>query len=305
MCKGTLSNRDNEANAEIRNEKELFCGCQKWYGWHTGENGNEFNYDIEPTRSIEPPACADIRPMLVLADNRHPDKPFLTADYDILTTGFFCPEGKFSSHPACQAEVKVAAQGQKCIEPTRIVHADYGEGKPPNPWPCFDPHTGLITEAQKDLIKKLNKAVRDNGYPGGDVSHHGPETQFFESPYVDYPITIFDPKGPNGEPLIISIPKGPDGFRDVHLKRYYEKKIRQGYWLYPNTYDTANWNWQPRGTPDEWIGWLYADHESISHKDDVDEIKPPPCVQKEIDRLAKLRRGENADSVPPCEQNIE
>ena len=285
------------------------CDCEAWLDWRT--DSNTFNLAIEPSTAREPGSCRSLQPLNVLADNTHPDKPFLTADYDILTTGFYCPDGTSSPDPACRAEVTVSSSGKgKCDAGAMVIRATFKTGRRPVPMPCFDEQTGLITEEQKKLLRLLNTAVQEQaGYTGGKVSHHGPETQFFESPYVDYPITVFDPRyrtvDENGEsqfgPEVISIPRGPKGFRDVYLKRYYETKIDQGYWLYPNEDDaTANWKWRRiESAEGDWLGYHYVDDSSLKITDDTDEIPPPECVNREMRRQQLVRRG--LSTLPPRE----
>lgn len=288
------------------------CACEIWLDWRT--DGNTFDLATEPATPRTPASCNSLQPLNVLADNTHPDKPFLTADYDILTTGFYCPDGADSPDPACRAEVTVSSNGKgKCDAGSQILRATFKKGRRPQPMPCFDEQTGLITEEQKKLLRLLNTAVTEyGGYTGGKVSHHGPETQFFESPYVDYPITVFDPRyrtlDDNGEskfsPQVISIPRGPKGFRDVYLKRYYETKIDQGYWLYPNEDATANWRWHRIENKDgDWLGYHYVDDSSLKVTDDTDEIPPPECVHREMRRQQLVRRG--LSSLPPKECEFE
>ncbi len=289
------------------------CDCESWYDWQTGGKST-FDINTEPSVQMKlPPDCKQLKPMEVLADNTSDKelKPFLTADIDLLATGFFCPELKDSAQisdlDACEAYLKkrISSENNDCVEPEEIVSAEYTLWTPPDPPPCFDSQTGLITEAQDKLLDKINNEVDDIAdYQGGNVSHHGPETQFFESPYVDYPITSFDPMGPDGGPVIISIPKGPKGFRDLHLKRYYEKKIREGFWLYPNIYPEANWKWMLRASDDkEWLGWQYSDHKSLSLVDDVVQIEPPECVKYEIERQKEIRRGGSVRPKIECEES--
>lgn len=321
--------REKELEDEVVRERQALekpCDCQEWYDWRTAKN--DFDLKNKPQKKLTIKNCEVLRPLQVLADNTHPDKEFLTADYDLLTTGFLCKKEKASPLHApplldennspinpCLAELKVntpaAVKTKKkpndpsCVEGlTELKSAEYSEGTPPKPWPCLDPDTGLITVAQVALLQELNAAVEKTGYTGGNVSHHGPETQFFESPYVDYPITAFDPGDPNDpadQGRILAIPRGPKGFRDLHLKRFYEEKIRQGYWLYPNTYDTANWLWKERGKDGRWRGWFYEDSAKIGLGKDTEQIPPPPCVYREI------QRRKVAPQVAPieCTQELE
>jgi hypothetical protein len=101
---------------------------------------------------------------------------------------------------------------------------------------------GYVSEEQKALIRAINEAVRGTGYKGGDVVHHGPENQFANSPGVDYPVTAFEPDG-----SIVSIPEGPRGRSAQHLKRYFLRRINEGWHMWPN----RRWNWDARGTPHE------------------------------------------------------
>ena len=323
LCRGEPANSDSvvryekgkddahsEEKTDIKRKSlERPCDCHEWFDWRTTETG--FDIKNKPMTPRQPDRCEDLRPLQVLADNTHPDKAFLTADYDLLTTGFLCPQGKNTPLDACQATLKInkpeAVKDEKdptCIAgSTEMVNAEYMKGYPPEPMPCLDPQTGLITVAQVELLKALNQAVQDTGYTGGKVSHHGPETQFFASPYVDYPITAFDPGIP-GLPetaRILSIPKGIKGFRDIHLKRFYEEKIRQGYWLYPNPAGSANWHWQERGTKDKWRGWFYDDAPNLRKTNkDVEQIPQPPCVQREV----KRRKEEPQTAVIECKQEV-
>lgn len=286
------------------------CSCTAWFDWRTSkqlDGGSGFDFNTPPSQGVTPAACDKLLPMEVIADNSHPDTPYMTADYDFLTTGFYCPQGKASPSAHCQAWVKVAdtklPKAESCSGSLKHIQATYSTGRPPTPLPCFDPQTGLITEAQKDLLVKINKAVISTGYTGGKVSHHGPETQFFESPYVDYPITVFDPRGENGQPEILSIQKGPEGFRDINLKRYYEKKIKQGFWLYPNEDQQANWHWRRRfSSAGQWLGYHYEDDPALARNDDVEQMPSPPCVTTEIKRQLDLRRGLPVAKVETCRQ---
>jgi hypothetical protein len=133
---------------------------------------------------------------------------FLTADYDLLMTGFH----KGASNPY--------------DPPTNIP---------------FQSGIGQITPDQLALLQKLNTAAN---HAGGDLSHHGPENQFSLSPYIDYPLTVFAPddiEAPSrGE--IRTIFQGPKGFRDIELKRYVNKMRERGYDLYDNV-AAPGWKW--------------------------------------------------------------
>lgn len=141
---------------------------------------------------------------------------YLTADYDLLMVGFF--EGE-----------------------------DQGPPSPPDV--PFRPVVGQCTPEQEVLLSQLNQAVQNTGYRGGKVVHHGPENQFSQSPYIDYPLTVFAPDNiPNGlfnrstDGLILSIEMGPPGFRDINLKQFVNKMRRAGYDLYDNP-AAPGWKW--------------------------------------------------------------
>lgn len=141
---------------------------------------------------------------------------YLTADYDLLMVGFY--EGP-------------------------------DQGNPNPPVLDFEPGVGQITPQQLGLLDLLNQAVAETGYEGGKVVHHGPENQFQNSPYIDYPITVFAPDDipngflqPNGNGLILSIEMGPLGFRDINLKQFVNKMRKEGYDLYHNP-NAPGWQW--------------------------------------------------------------
>lgn len=130
----------------------------------------------------------------------------------------------------------------------RYLTADYdllavGTKRAPLPLPVVpDTEMGYVSQEQKDLIHRINVEVGKAGYNGGDVVHHGPENQFARSPGVDYPVTAFEPDG-----SIVSIPEGPPGRTAQHLKRYFLRRINEGWHMWPN----PRWNWDARGTPRE------------------------------------------------------
>ncbi len=155
---------------------------------------------------------------------------FYTADYDLLAIGFH--------EKWLDGNEKDPYNSDKNLIPD-FTAAD------------FDPEKGFITKDQKDLLDDLNKAVKVAGYTGGKVTHHGPENQYYiagnpnkGSPYVDYPIIVFEPDdsrdSKNGR--IRAIPQGPPGFRDIYLKQYMAKMRRKGYNLYPNQV-AVGWQW--------------------------------------------------------------
>ena len=134
----------------------------------------------------------------------------------------------------------------------------------------FDPEKGYITPEQNTIVDFINREVRfEAEYEGGNVTHHGPENQYYivdkpkkGSPYVDYPITAFEPDFSrfSNKGVIRSIPKGPPGFRDRYLKRYMAKMRRKGYNLYPNL--VAN-------------GWQWDHHKSYSYDKGWDDRDAP------------------------------
>lgn len=148
----------------------------------------------------------------------------------------------------------------------------------------FDPEKGLITQPQLQLLDDLNEAVQATGYEGGNVSHHGPENQFYVlpkpedgSPYVDYPITAF--YHDKGVPRILGIPRGPKGFRDIYLKRFMAKKRRQGYDLYENIH-APGWQWSYHRPYSYERGW--SDRDALGLKASPEEIPFPSncnCTQ--------------------------
>ena len=176
-----------------------------------------------------PRSAEDLAPLRVLANADLLDKQgnprFYTADYDLLAIGFY----------------DKALHGNE--------NDDYPESVPSFSGDDFDPERGFITERQKGLVTLINQAVEGSGYEGGDVTHHGPENQYYilgrpdkGSPYVDYPIVAFEPDPLGNQGIIRAIPKGPPGFRDRYLKQYFAKMRRKGYDLYPNQV-AIGWQW--------------------------------------------------------------
>ncbi len=170
---------------------------------------------------------------------------FLTADYDMLMIGFY--EGP-------------------------------DQGPPMPPTVPFKPKVGQITAEQEALVAQLNQAVAETGYHGGQVVHHGPENQFNNSPYIDYPLTVFAPDNiPNGlfntstDGLILSIDMGPAGFRDLNLKQFVNRMRQAGYDLYQNI-PAPGWKW----TWDEDAeGFELEDHMDLA--DYVEQLPKNDC----------------------------
>ena len=226
-------------------ENEVFLHADgKLYDWRTGydpraDDGNSnpntppaaedsgspskktvFDRNVTPTGEITGEQADRVLnqglAMEVLADGLSdvPDpKPYLTADYDLLAIGYRRNDGQ--------------------------------RGPLEEPNTAFHELRGFISPRQSDLLKDLNKAVQVNtGYRAGNVSHHGPEVQYGDSPYVDYPVLVFDPGTPaQGDAETFIIRQGPVGFRDIHLKRYFAEKNRQGFTLCPNR-ESAGWAWE-------------------------------------------------------------
>lgn len=198
----------------------------KLYDWRTGSVERAgasipaFDRAVAPTKEIEGERATrvlrDKTPMMVLADGLSDlePKPILTADYDLLAIAFRRSDGFHGV-------------------PRHVQNADLHDLR------------GYISPPQLDLVKKLNGAVKERaGYQAGNVTHHGPEVQYAKSPYVDYPILVLDPKGPgagDGEAYIVR--QGPVGFRDIHLKRLFAEKIREGFNLWPNPV-SPGWLWE-------------------------------------------------------------
>ena len=184
--------------------------------------GENFSSDEFITDCEDMGAQHQLVPLLVMASPEVPEDDgvtprFLTADYDMLMTGFY---------------------------------RGMNQGAPMPPTIPFRPKVGQITAEQEVLVEKLNQAAATAGYRGGNVVHHGPENQFNYSPYIDYPLTVFAPDNiPNGlfntstNGLILSIEMGPPGFRDINLKQFINRMRREGYDLYQNQV-APGWRWK-------------------------------------------------------------
>jgi len=206
------------------------CG-DRFYDWRNGERDDLPVFD--PKAELAEVAVDAARrdrlqanPLQVLADNTSDldPRPYLTADYDLLAIGF--PFEAAQCGQGSTADCKPAP-------PSGVRNADY------------DPLRGYVSPRQKGLLEKINNAVRDEvGFPRGLVTHHGPETQYPKSPYVDYPVLVFDPAGAE-EAKAYLVMQGPPGFRDIHLKRFFTEQNRLGYNLWPNPVSRA-WRWEAR-----------------------------------------------------------
>ena len=196
--------RDTDPEAAIVLRK---VGGEEFFGWQNDEisladrnNTTTRRKVFSRGRDLIPLEAApgETVPLEVLTD-RNSGK-FLTADYDLLAIA---------------------------VKETE----DYSRETPGK-----DPIRGYVTKWQIKLIDELNNSVRVRGnYLGGNVVHHGPETQFLGSEGADYPITAFEPSG-----LIRTIPSGPVGAKDRNLKLYFHSKQAARWQLTSN----PNWRWK-------------------------------------------------------------
>ena len=177
------------------------------------------NENILPTNCREIEQGDNLDKFYVMASMEHfysDGRPrYLTADYDFLMFGRFVGESLEYNYP------------------TNIG---------------FDDNVGAMTPYQQGLMDQLNAEVFIAGYDGGNVSHHGPENQYNESRYVDYPLTAFVPdENPfNSRGYIVHIPSGRMewGLRDMHLKRFVNTWRSKGCDLYDNADPEATgWKW--------------------------------------------------------------
>ncbi|PCJ91586.1 MAG: hypothetical protein COA52_08595 [Hyphomicrobiales bacterium] len=112
-----------------------------------------------------------------------------------------------------------------------------------------DPNTDAVVRVvspwQNGLLDRINMAVARAGYQGGLITHHGPENQYNASPYIDYPILVFDPGSNESKSDASSylIRQGPPGFRDIHFKRFVAEKARLGFNIWPNPH-SEGWKWE-------------------------------------------------------------
>lgn len=160
--------------------------------------------------------------------------------------------------------MRLGHDGGKCITADYDFLA-FGQ-KGPHVSPDFNPNTGFITKEQEEILAEVNKAAKDAGYAGGNVSHHGAETFYPGSPgamKVDPVVTALDPKKGmvtiprcdidcmdkwcmttklcNGLPVCGQVPKQPcmPVDPDRLLKDFFHAKRLEGYNLDPNPV----WNW--------------------------------------------------------------
>lgn len=130
-----------------------------------GPDGRFRDPDTGDLLNIDP---ATTRPMEVLAGpNKAGELVPLTADYDFLAMG----TGRNQS-----LDVKLT-------DDVRL--------------PDNDPKRGAATAKERKLVERVNKAGEKAGYKGGNLSHHGAENQYFDSPgalSVDPSVTVIDPE---------------------------------------------------------------------------------------------------------------
>jgi pimeloyl-ACP methyl ester carboxylesterase len=227
-----------------------------YFDWKNGaakgdDATGHFDRTIAPIALDPQPNAATVarmKPLEVLADGLTTitPPPFLTADYDLLA---------------------IAERDSSDFHGTPKEVAQLKKGKP-------DPLRGYISRQQWQLVRSINEAVREQaGYRGGNVTHHGPENQYPASPYVDYPLLVFDPgTAKSGDGMVFVIRQGPPGFRDLHLKRYYSEKIGEKFNLFPNP-DGNGWLWERwrKFTPGR--GYDPRDAENLALY--VEEAAPP------------------------------
>jgi len=191
-----------------------------------------------------------LQPLQVLAvDEERAEPLYVTADYDLLAIGIF--------------------------DETLLNNPDDFKDTPPEDVrrSKFDPIMGAVSQRQKDIIKALNDHVKTTGYDGGKVTHHGPEVQYPDSPYVDYPILVCDPgvHDVKNDQSTFIIHQGPPGFRDIHLKRYFATQIKKGYYLWSNP-DSDGWLWQ-----------AHREFTIATGYDPTDALKLLPYVKEQTD----------------------
>jgi len=206
----------------------LKCGST-YYDWRNAQKGGMASFD--PARPVSeiapsPDTIARLEPLMVLADPTQDHQPYLTADYDLLAIGFRDYDGTHGP-------------------PESIRTAGFHKVR------------GVITDRQWRLVDRINRAVQEQAcYDSGQVTHHGPENQYPGSPYVDYPILVFDPRTNEDKTdgIAYLVRQGPPGFRDLHLKRLFADKIGEGFDLWPNPV-SKGWQWEKRRDFDEERGY--------------------------------------------------
>ncbi len=233
---------------EVDNAEEaVLLQCPDgFYDWKNSTDNNKPAFDssagLGALVSIEKAREARMiaNPMYVLADDtsdlelgfndkNEPIRPYLTADYDLLAIGQVFASAK------CGTVSEKSDNDSNC-KPFELPEVADAE---------FDDLSGVVSEWQNGLLDRINAEVADAGYRGGLVTHHGPENQYYDSPYVDYPILVFDPgsKSDKSDASNYLIRQGPPGFRDIHFKRFVTEKARLGYNIWPNP-KSEGWKWE-------------------------------------------------------------
>jgi hypothetical protein len=182
--------------------------------------------------------------------------------------------------PGCRGPLRVLADPVSRIPLT----ADYdllaiGTREPPGTLE-WDDVMGAVNAEQKELIALMNHAVRIRGkYTGGNVVHHGPETQYtFSRPsMVDFPLTAFEPDG-----TIRTIEADAPPHRWRHVKRYFALQRRAGWHLEPN----RRWLWE----------WDRPYTESDGYHDQDPPLPPELAKEFPTTRAEALRRP----ALPPA-----
>jgi TPR repeat protein len=222
-------------------EEAVFLHCSgAFFRWQNGDLGGKPAFNpagplTDANLSEEQKTRVLANPMKVLADDTSDlePRPYLTADYDLMAIGY-----RFDGDLCANGQTPAPGETVACTPgPTSGVRSA-----------SFDPLRGFISPRQMELLAAMNGAVAENtGYEGGLVTHHGPENQYPKSPYVDYPVLVFDPADPDDKTdgVAYLVRQGPPGFRDIHLKRLFTEKNRLGYNLWPNPTSRA-WRWEER-----------------------------------------------------------
>ncbi len=157
----------------------------------------------------------------------------------------------------------------------------------------FDIERGFISTCQKELVAEINEVVaKQTGYKGGNVVHHGPESQFNGSPGNDYPVTVFEPGKLGG--WILTKLEGPKDDPDAQLKAYFLRKNFAN-----SERDAAGLNWTMPWN-DQW-NWGEPDPATGRFK--------PPAQKEEVASESDDNDGETeeiaqCEPLPPCSSGV-